>query len=341
MSEDRTQPASPRRRQMAREEGQAAHSPVLTAAAGWLAAVVALGCCGGGLADAMVGLVRCSLTPGEPLLMADPAELAGRIRGIALALAWPLGAVLSAFAAGATAAHLLQVRGLWSSRHILPDAGRLWTPGRGPGLASRAGRAGSAAIQAAVFIVVLIGVIRAGWGGVGSLGSLEGPAMAREAGRSVLRLGGVLAGVLAALGLADYAMACWRFESMLRTTPEQQREDQKVLEGDVTARAHRRRIARAWRGDAPELLAGATLVLCGSGGLTLLLAGGPPPRRVMVRASGRAAAGLGLRRSAEAAKIPHVEDARLAQRLAQQGSGGLPIAAELVAELAAVWPAPA
>ena len=36
MSEDRTQPPSKRRRQLAREQGQAAHSPELTAAAGWL-----------------------------------------------------------------------------------------------------------------------------------------------------------------------------------------------------------------------------------------------------------------------------------------------------------------
>ena len=46
MSEDRTQPPSKRRRQLARQQGQAAHSPELTAAAGWLAAVVLLGCLG-------------------------------------------------------------------------------------------------------------------------------------------------------------------------------------------------------------------------------------------------------------------------------------------------------
>ena len=50
MSEDRTQPASKRRRQLAREQGQAAHSPELTAAAGWLVAVLLLGFWGGDLA---------------------------------------------------------------------------------------------------------------------------------------------------------------------------------------------------------------------------------------------------------------------------------------------------
>src|SRR5262249_60738732 len=113
---------------------------------------------------------------------------------------------------------------------------------------------------------------------------------------------------------------------------------QRVLEGDVAARAQRRRTARAWRGDSPEWLAGASLALRGSGGLTLILSGGPPPRRVLIRAAARTAAGLRLRRSAEAAKIPHVDDAGLAQRLARHPAGGLGIPAELIAELAAIWP---
>jgi flagellar biosynthetic protein FlhB len=339
MSEDRTQPPSQRRRQLEREQGQAAHSPELTAAAGWLAAVVALGCCGENLAGALVSLLRGALEHGDVAAMpVDATGLADRIRAVAMVPAWPLGVVLSAFAVGATAAHLCQVRGLWSGRHIMPDAGRLWTPARGPGLSSRLGRAGWSAIKAAIFVAALAGVIRAGWGEVLTLGSLEGEALAREASRSVLRLAGVLAGVLAVLGLADFGLSYWRFESMLRTTLEERREDQRVLEGDVTARAQRRRLARAWRGDAPELLAGASLALHGSGGLTLILSGGPPPRRVTIRAAARAAVGLRLRRSAEVAKLPHVEDAGLAQRLAQHPAG-LPVTGELIAELAAIWPA--
>src|SRR5215831_18580676 len=102
MSEDRTQPPSKRRRQLAREQGQAAYSPELTAAAGWLAAVIVLGCCGGGLAGALIGSMRGALSVGDLAAMpADAAGLAARIRGLALALARPLGAILAAFATGA------------------------------------------------------------------------------------------------------------------------------------------------------------------------------------------------------------------------------------------------
>jgi flagellar biosynthetic protein FlhB len=232
----------------------------------------------------------------------------------------------------------LQVRGLWSAQLVLPDLGRLWTPGRGPSLSARAGRAGWAVLKAVLFVAALSCVVRAGWDEVPGLGALDGPALATEAARSLLRLAGVLAGILAVLGLADYGLCYLRFESMLRTTPEEQREDQRTLEGDVTARAQRRRIARAWRGDTPELLTGATLALHGSGGLTLILSGGPPPRRVQVRAAARTAAGLRLRRSAETAKIPHVVDEGLARRIAQHSAGGRPIAPELIADLAASWP---
>src|SRR5579875_3492349 len=339
MSEDRTQPPSKRRRQLAREQGQVAHSAELTAAAGWLAAVVALGSCGDGLANELAGLMRNGLSQWDPGAMAvDAAGLAARVRGAVWALAWPLGMILAAFAAGAMVAHQLQVRGLCSRHLIVPDPGRLWTPGRGPGPAARAGRAAWAVVKAAVFLAAWAWVIRAGWGEVLRLGSFEGAGLAHEASRSVLRLGGVLAGVLVALGLADYGLCYWRFESRLRTTTEEQREDQRVMEGDPAARAQRRRLARIWRGDSPELLAGASLAIHGPGGLTVILTGGPPPRRVMIRAAVRTAAGLRLRRAAEAAKVPHVVDAELARQLAQHPAGGYPLPADRIADLAAIWP---
>jgi flagellar biosynthetic protein FlhB len=99
MSEDRTQPPSKRRRQLAREQGQAAHSPELTAAAGWLAAVGVLWFCGGGLASGLIGLIRGALSEWDPGAMpADAAGAAARVRGMAMALAWPLGALVAAFA---------------------------------------------------------------------------------------------------------------------------------------------------------------------------------------------------------------------------------------------------
>ena len=130
----------------------------------------------------------------------------------------------------------------------------------------------------------------------------------------MLRVSSALAGVLLALGLVDYVLRYRRFEAMLRTTPAEQREDQQVMEGDPAARAQRRRTARSMRGDSPELLAGAALLLSGPAGLTLVIAGGPPPRRVSIRTVAKGGTGLKLRRLAEANGIPRVDDGALAQR---------------------------
>ena len=70
MSEDRTQPASKRRLQIAREQGQVAHSPELTAAGGWLVAVLLLGFWCEDLAGGLIGLVRRS-AGGAPVVCVD------------------------------------------------------------------------------------------------------------------------------------------------------------------------------------------------------------------------------------------------------------------------------
>ena len=64
------------------------------------------------------------------MLQADPTAVVAHVRGLMLALFAPLGVMLAGFAAGATAAHQLQVRGLWAPALLAPDPARLWS--RGP-----------------------------------------------------------------------------------------------------------------------------------------------------------------------------------------------------------------
>jgi flagellar biosynthesis protein FlhB len=337
MSDDRTQPASKRRRQLAREHGQAAHSPELTAAAGWLAAIASFGFMGD---DLVVGLARLVSGPlaGPAILTADRAAVVAEVRGLVVGLGWPLGSILLAFVTGALAAHQMQVRGLWAPALLAPDVSRLWTISSGPGLAVRIERVAWSVAKAAVLLVASAWTIRAGWTDVLRLGELEGPALARGAGQIVLQLAWVLAAVLLILGVADYALRYQRFESMLRTTTQEQREDRRVIEGDPAARAQRRRISREFRAHSPDLLTGASLILTGTAGLTLVLGGGPPPRRVTIRTTAKGHSGTRLRRSAAASEIPVVDARDLALRLARRPSSRSPLAAELLAELAAVWP---
>jgi len=341
MSDDRTQPASKRRLQIAREQGQVAHSPELTAAGGWLVAVLLLGFWGEDLAGGLIGLVRRSA--GEvPVSWVDGPAVVNHIRQAVTAVAVPLGVILTGFAAGAVAAHQLQVRGLWAVGLIAPDPTRLWILGRGGGMTAGFERIAWSIIKAVVLAGVSFWAIRTQWAEIQRLGDLEFPALAVVTSHAFLQPARAIAMVMMVLGLADFGLRHVRYEAMLRTTPQEQREDIRVMEGDVSLRAKRRGLARAWRGDAPELLAGASLVLTGSDGLTLVLAGGPPPRRVSVSHVAQGATGKGVRRSALAIRVPQVDVPDLARRLARHAALGarLPAAlpVELTVEIAAAWP---
>ncbi len=337
MAEDRTQPPSKRRRLMAREKGQAAHSPELTAAVGWAAAVAVLGFFGDDLAVVLAGLVRGSLM--LPRQFPDDASaVATHIRGIALGLFWPLGAILGGFAGAGLFAHQLQVRGLWAMSQIVPDPKRLWHFGKGAGLSTQFVQFSWSVVKGFIVVAAATWMLRAGWLDFLRQSTLEGPRLAQAAAHIVLRTSWMLAGVLLILGIVDYGLRYRRFEAMLRTSPEEQREDQRVMEGDPAARAQRQRVARSMRGDSPEVLAGAAFLLKGASGLTLVIGGGPPPRRVSVRTVAKGGSGLRLRRKAEASGLPQIEDASLAQRLARRPAAGSGIAAELIADLAAIWP---
>ena len=336
-SEGRTQAPTARRRQLAREGGQAAHSPELSASAGLLASSAALAVWGEGLASSLLGLVREPLTTAVPFAV-EAAEVVARIRHAAVGVAGPLLAIFGAAAAGALAAHQAQVRGLWAPGLLAPDPSRLWATGQGGGLVSRAGRGLWSVAKASVVVAVAAWVVRSGWAEFPRLSALDTPELAASCGRALARLALTLAGATLALGLVDFGLQWHRLETLLRLTPDEQREEIRSMEGDPSLRAQRRRIARSWRGGHDEILAGASLLLTGPSGLTVVLGGGLPPRRVSVRSILNGPAGLRLRRDADPEKFPRVEAPDLALRLARRRPPGLPPSPELLEEIVGLWP---
>lgn len=339
MSEDRTQPASKRRRQMAREQGQAAHSPELTAAVGWLVAIGLWGAFGEGLTAALVALVRDPLEAGATIA-GDPAELVHQVRGAAMTVAGPLGMIFGGFVLGAVAAHQAQVQGLWAPALIAPDATRLWKPSRGgAGAAAQFERSAWSVLKALILVAAAVWGIRSQWGALMSLGGLEPALATREAFEAILGPTRVLAVLMLVVGLIDYGLRFARFEAMLRTTAQEQREDQKMAEGDPVARASRRRLAMSWRDQTPELLAGVSLIVLGDAGLTIVLGGGPPPRKISIRAVARGGSGASIRKAAIRAKIPRVEARPLALGIAALPQSTALRDPLLLSQLRAIWPA--
>jgi flagellar biosynthetic protein FlhB len=340
MSEDRTREPSKRRRLEARGRGQVARSPELTGAAGLLAASALLGIWGDDLALALIALVRDSWS-GDLMISGGPLAVVARVRQGAWAVAGPLFGILGGTVAASVAAHQAQVVGLFAPGLIAPDFSRLWglrldEEGAGSSLSAKVGRGVWSVVKASVVVAVAAWLIRSDLGGLHRLARLEPHAMARASGGMVRSMAFALAMASLALGLVDFALQYRRFEAMMRLTPDEHREDLKAADGDPALRSRRRNQARALRGDAPELFAGASLAVLGASGLIVILAGGPPPRRLTIRSSANGATGARLRKSADAANVPLLDSPALALGLARLRAPVVP--PELMAALASEWP---
>jgi flagellar biosynthetic protein FlhB len=312
-----------------------------------LALALLLGMMGDGLFGSLAALVRESTTAvvserGE-LLLGDAGPLA-RAAGNASAVGARLGLIGLGALASALATHLIQTGGLWAPARLAPDVSRLWAgmlslvdEERAGGWAGRAGRGVWSGVRTVSLLVA--GGIFLVWQGpaAGRLGTLDGTALARGAGSLMQQLGVALALVWVVLGLIDYAMQVRRFEARLRMTPEEQREENRAIDGDPAIRSRRLQLARSWLRDPGELLAGASVVLAGKGGLAVLLAGGPPPGRIIVRTIARGVSASTLRHGAERAGVPVVRAAELAAWFAR-GGGRRTLPEDIALRLGAVWP---
>jgi flagellar biosynthetic protein FlhB len=251
MHQEQSQPPSKRRRQIAREHGYVVHSPELAAAVGWTVAVVVLWLTCDHLVERLVELVQWSLDHAT-LASTDPAELVAHFRRICWALSWPLAITLGAFAGGALAVHGLEVRRSLATRRLAPDPGRLWAITNAADHSVRGWYAAWTLIKAAVLGSATAWAARAEWSDILRLSGLEDRALAYALGRKLLHAAVTLAAALLALGMVDFGLRYRRFEKSLRTTPQQHRDDQRVIEGDRTTRAQRRRLARSWCTESPK-----------------------------------------------------------------------------------------
>jgi flagellar biosynthetic protein FlhB len=114
MPGERTEQASQHRREKARKEGDLLHSRELSAAAGMLAGVMALGIMGGRAIEAWRSSFSAFLELGEPAHW-ESAELQPTLyaaRSLSIAILGPVGIVMAAVAAATLSIGILQTGGL-------------------------------------------------------------------------------------------------------------------------------------------------------------------------------------------------------------------------------------
>ncbi|MCS7172040.1 MAG: EscU/YscU/HrcU family type III secretion system export apparatus switch protein [Armatimonadetes bacterium] len=239
MASQRTEPATPRRRQEARRRGQVARSHDLTQGAALLAAVAtgALALPGG--FGAYAEYTR------RVLSSPDPHQLPALVAEGVVAAVWLMGPVVGAALAAGLAAGVAQTGGLFSGKPLEPSLDRL-----NPLRALERLFSLRSVVEGLKALLKVAAVAVAVWGPL-QKAVLETPpailspsALAVWIGRTVyaVALRGAIA--LAFLGGLDYLYQRFEHERALRMTKQEVREELRETEGDPLVRSRQRARAR-------------------------------------------------------------------------------------------------
>lgn len=243
---ERTEPASPRKREQARRKGQVARSTDLASAVSLLGALAAVKVLGGSLASGLMDIFRKGIlraasfdaTPQAASQLLARASLEGFLA------AAPIVAVV--MLAG-IAVNVAQVGLILAPAHLAPSLSRL-NPSAG---LSRvfSGRGGVELLKSALKVVVLAWL---GYAGARSAMDELVMAPAMDIGAAMAAVGaavystGLKMGLfLLVLGVADYIYQRREFEKSIMMTREEVKEELKQSEGDPMMKARIRARMRA------------------------------------------------------------------------------------------------
>lgn len=260
MSEARTEEATPRHEQRARERGRAWQSRDLTFGAVLLGAAGLVRLGAGSTRDAWQALFARSLDLAEaPGIALERSLLAGA------QIALPLLVAIVVIGASVSA---LQLRGLFAPGAIAPDGSRLDPSSRFGDQAASSSAARSLLGLARIALVLSIGM--ATWiacmPGIATL-SRQAPDAAFDACITVIvALASRIGLALLAFGVLDAIVERALYRASLKMTRRERERDRRDAEGDVHLRRERERVRDELHreGDLEEARA-ATLVVVGEG----------------------------------------------------------------------------
>lgn len=241
---DRTEAPTPRRREEAREQGQIARSPDLTAAALLLGFLLLMNSFGSGLIKALRMLMLEILSSDS--LSRVKADDIGPVLGRAIALAG--GALMPLFIGAmliAIVMNLVQVGFFFNLTRLQPNWGGL-NPLRGAGRLFQLDSV--VRLLMSLFKLILVGAVA--WSAISSrVDQIIGIQQinfvdAFFLGASIIySIGLRIAVVLLILAIIDYGYQRYRNEQQLKMTKEEIREEMRRMEGDPKIKSRRRQIA--------------------------------------------------------------------------------------------------
>lgn len=339
-SDNRTEDPTPRRRQLARDEGRIARSNELVAAAVLVAGTILLASIGGrSIGHHAVELFRVS----PAWLLNDDHSVGGvvaLIRAVTLRTGAAMAPLMLSLAAVAIVTGLVQSRGVASWKPVEPDWSRL-NPLNG--LRRILGGEGVFNFVKSSLKMVILGmitylVLRRAWPEIAALAD-AGPnrvidAMTRTTVRASLWIGVAFM----ALGTLDYVVQFFRIEKGLKMSRQEIVQEHREQDGDPQIKARIRQIGRQRaRQRMLSQVARAHVVITNPTHIAVALrydaGSGAPP---VVLAMGERKLAERIKLIAKAAGVPTVENKPLARALLATCLVGAPIPPALYVAVAEI-----
>ena len=236
---ERTEPASARRREQSREEGQVARSRELSTLALLLAAGGGLWFMGAGLADRLSSLMRHGLQMDRALAF-DTDLMLLRLKDASVDMLLAFAPLLLLLVLAGIASALLLNGWMFSFKPLMPDWGRM-DPLKG--LARILSWQGAIEMLKATAKALLVGGV-AGWvlwRNSGAVLALAAEPLAAGVSHLVHLAGSsflIMSGSIALVVAIDIPFQIWDQERKLRMTREEVRQENKETEGDPHVKAH-------------------------------------------------------------------------------------------------------
>lgn len=253
---ERIHPASPQRRQLARQEGRVARSHDLVIAVVLLGGSLVLLAIGGKLVNFFTGYAQQQFG-GESWLVMDTDLAVDRWRSTMWAVARVLVPVLGLMMLLAIASNLVQTGFLFVPKKLAPDSSRV-SPLKGvQRLLSLANLTRLAFSIVKIAVVVAVGAWSL-WSQrerLLEMSALDGNAIAAALAEIGLWTCAKMGAALLVLGLADYGYQRWRHERDLRMTTEELREEMGRVRTNPSTANRRKELQRQLMVDRVQRIA--------------------------------------------------------------------------------------
>jgi len=338
-ADDRTEQATPRKRQEARQKGQVARSGEVSAAVGILACLLALRVAGPYMAGGLAGVVRSGFAFAPYATLSQEQVASGMISSL-LAMAKILAPVLGAAAVAAVAGNICQVGFNFTLQPLAPDWNRV-NPVLGFAriFSVRAlVELAKSLLKVAVVGWVCYGYLRGNYHLIAAMSSMSHGGIFAAVGYLAWQLFLRAAAVLMIIAGFDYAFQRFQFERSIRMTKQEVKDDWKRSEGDPLIKSRlRQRHRELARARMMQEVARATVVVTNPVHLAVALRYVPREMEApeMV-AKGQRLVAERIKEVARENSVPIVENPELARALYHQVEIGQRIPADLYQAMAEI-----